>query len=189
MNLADKIEAENLRLHNEAAAEATNDLFDAMIADKQNNVLPEHIFTQYFLPYFAGKVPITKKTTVMADWVSIAGSPVAEVDIIDGSNNVMFTVPSLFDTRIINPSRSEDEKTLGQIYDLYSLKSNNLPIIASRYLREAIYEKTENLTEELPAKDTRWDDILTRYDLQPIDQKAETSKAKQIEYDDDLIYE
>lgn len=188
MSLADKIEAENVRMLNEIATEATNDLFDAMIADKQNNVLPEHIFTQYFLPYFAGRVPITKKTTVMADWISIAGSPVAEVDIIDGSNNVMFTVPSLFDTRIINPSRSEDEKTLGQIFDLYSLKSNNLPVVASRYLRDALYEKTEDLTEELSIKDTRWDDILTRYDMQPIDVKAD-SKAKQVEYDDDLIYD
>jgi hypothetical protein len=175
---------------NEFAQEATEDLFNAMIVEGTNNVLPEHIFTQYFLPYFAGKLPITKETTVMVDWVSVAGSPVAEVDIIDGNRNVLYTVPSLFDTKMINPSRSADEESLGQIYGLYSLKTNNLPIIADRYLNNALDEKTDVLIDSSLAKDTRWDDILTRYDMQPIDAKTQNAMSSKLhEVDDDLIYE
>lgn len=175
---------------NQFTQEATDDLFDAMIVNNKNNVLPEHIFTQYFLPYFAGKLPITKETTVMVDWVSVAGSPVAEVDIIDGNSNVMFTVPSLFDTKIINPTRDVSEETLGQIYGLYSLKTNNLPVVATRYLNNALDQKTEVMIEEPSTKDTRWNDILTRYNMQPIDSNTENAtSSKHQEVDDDLIYE
>ena len=168
--------------------ESTEDIFDALVTKKTNNVLPENLFVQYFLPYFSGKLPITRETTVMVDWVSIAGSPAAEVDVTGQQNQVLFTVPSLFDTNIVNPSRKDDSESISHIYDQYSLKNNNIPIVATRYLAQAMDSRSDELINDVTQKDTRWDDILTRYGIEtPNQQKAIASVDE--DPSEDLIYD
>ena len=168
--------------------ESTNDVFDSLVSNSDNNVLPENIFVQYFLPYFSGKLPITKQTSVMTDWVSVAGSPVAEVDIIDQQNQVLFTVPSLFDTKIINPIRGDESESISQIYNQYSLKNNNIPIVATRYLSNAMDSKSEEILNEVQQKDTRWDNILNRYGIESPNQQKKITSIEE-EPEDDLIYD
>lgn len=101
----------------------TNLLFDILVKNqKQNdNVLPEHIFVQYFLPYFTGKYSLEDNPKVMLDWLSIAGNPNAGVNIIDGSRKVLFHVPHLFNTNKLDPlADSKTLRNIGNEFDLYN---------------------------------------------------------------------
>lgn len=93
---------------------AVNVAFDALVSNVPNAKLPETIFKEYFLPYFAGKVIPNERDDRAAQWIGIAGNPTREVDLIDNSGKVVLTVPSLFDTHSLNPLRPADRIPKGQ---------------------------------------------------------------------------
>lgn len=127
------------------------------------SVLPEHIFVQYFLPYFAGQP--SSRPNILAEWISIAGTPMSEVAIIDGGRNVMYYIPPVFDTSFIAAKKS-DTMTFGQMSDQANLLNNNLPVLSERFMVGAMDQKYREIA--MPASvnqsnEQRWVDIFIRY--------------------------
>lgn len=61
------------------------------------NRLPEHIFREYFLPCWLGKISPLNWVT---EWISVAGTAASEVDIFDPkTNQILFRVPSIVMSR------------------------------------------------------------------------------------------
>ena len=166
----------------------TNDLFDILVAKKENSRLPETIFQGYFLPYFSGREPITKDSKIMAEWISIAGTPMNEVDIIDEDDAVLFTVPSLFDTNILNVVNNAGHRTFAGIFSEYQLHNNNLPQLGDSFLGKALSGKLDQIQTDSDLQDknlTAWKTIFHRYNItDPSDQKTTPSTGVA---DDDLI--
>ena len=161
-------------------------IYDGLVVDKLNGTLPENILKDYFLPYFAGITPITRNTTVLTEWVSIAGSPTGEVDIVDQWGNILFTTPSIFDTSSIDPTRRQGG-SLVSIFDQYELHNNNIPAVANNFLVNAMYDKVKDFTvlEENSTTSKRWQDIFIKYGLQ----KPNDSKIVELDdLSDDLEY-
>jgi hypothetical protein len=143
-------------------------IFNALVRDTKNAVIPEQIFVNYFLPYLAGLVPITNDVTVISDWISVAGTAMSEVDVIDQHGKVLFTVPKLLDTNIINIVNRERGNAFQEIYAQFNLHSNNIPIVGDRYLNGALDKKIDSMSQESNAfsnNSVRWNEILTRYGL------------------------
>ena len=166
----------------------TDDFYKELVQQNTNGRLPENIFVGYFLPYFSGQKPIDKSSQVMADWISIAGTPMNEVDILDQSGNTIYTVPSLFDTNIIKVNSRKEGESIADIYNQYDLRMNNIPSVANNFLLKALDKKIEDLNTQSTIHDnnvTRWNSILSRYGLNT----TKTSDQKDTDIVDDVIYD
>jgi hypothetical protein len=168
-------------------SEQTESIYSSLVNVKYNARLPENVFVGYFLPHFSGQVPISDDTTVMADWISIAGTPMSEVDIVNPAGDTIFTVPSLFDTNIIDITKQDLGEPFPNIYSQYDLKNNHIPVIANSYLNEALSEKIDKIRNvDIITNDARWSEILTRYgivNLKAVTSEIDDNPASDLEYD------
>ena len=154
-----------------------------MLNSKPKGSLPENVFASYFLPYFSGITPIMPESTVIADWISIAGAPTNEVDIVDQTGRVIFTVPPLFDTGVIDTTR--DSGRFISIYDQYTLQNTNIPSLANNFLMNALANKASEIDTSVQPVDT-WLAILKRYGIEP--QGVQSTKVTE-EDKEDLLYD
>jgi hypothetical protein len=94
-------------------------VFNSLVTNSRDtcSVLPEQIFVNYFLPFFTGRNDFVARPNIFSEWISIAGSPMNEVAIIDSFNNIMYYVPAVFDTSFINAAKQSERPTFGQITD------------------------------------------------------------------------
>lgn len=163
-----------------------NDIYDALNTQIRQQV-PENIFVNYFLRYFAGMTPISENNKIISEWISIAGTPTSEVDIIDISGKVLYSVPSLYSTTCIDVNKSSQSSSIDAVYDEYALRNNNIPSAAQTFLNQALEQKLQDMsvTPDITDDKRRWDDIFTRYNIKP----KELQSQQQTEFDDDLIFE
>jgi len=162
--------------------------YDSIVSKQELNVMPEDLFVQYFLPYLSGKIPIPKDSKVYAEWVSIAGSPMASVRIIDPSTkDTLFVCKGIFDTTSINTEDREPGDSFSDIFAQYKLQLNSLPIVANNYINQELNKKL-NQVESLTDSDTNvmaWTDILKKYGY--ITDTTDTNRT--VETVDDLDYD
>jgi hypothetical protein len=167
-----------------------DDIFEEFNDERKSNPLPEPIFVNYFLPYFSGKLPIDKKSRIIAEWCAVAGSPIAEVSIINQSGGVLYKVPALFRTDIINPVRPLYDTGLHGIFDNHTLHKRNLPMVANRNLNHALMVKSKIMlagSEQAP-DDLRWLEIFKRYGVE-IPLGIEEVPVVEEEEHEELIYD
>lgn len=154
--------------------------------------VPEPVFKDHFLPYFSGTLSVNDNADVIPMWIGIAGSPSAEVSVVDATGNVLYDVPAIMDLTIINAAKHKLGESLAEIYNQYDLHSSQLPVVGERFLADAIQKKTPTMfkpSEKFTENTNRWNQIFDRYDLKhsPTSNKAEP-KTK-IEGDLDLDYD
>ena len=161
------------------------------------SILPENIFVSYFLPFFCGEVDISKyKENVLSQWISIAGSPTAQVNIVKpGTNNILFVVPGLVDTNFIDINNINKSQPLNHIFTNYELHKNQLPILGHKYLANALEDKMKQIAvkdeavkSSMTLHQQQWLDIFTRYGK--IKGSTETStKNNDAIRDDEMSFE
>ncbi|BAS05016.1 hypothetical protein [Ralstonia phage RSF1] len=76
---------------------------------EQNSQFPEELFVEHFLPLFAGEVAPTAHVNYQTWLEKVAGGEKVSVDIVDTQGNVLFTVPPLFDTSILEQAKPGGE--------------------------------------------------------------------------------
>lgn len=161
----------------------------SLVSNVQNNKLPESVFVQLFLPYFSG-TPFPDNRNVIAEWIGIAGTPMSEVDIINDQGAVLYSVPSLFNTDMLQVANKKAGLAIGDIVDNYKLRDQHVRGSGERYLSHAIEEKLHTMLPEQPNKNpftARWADIHQRYGIQT-NEAASTPVTKTNVPDDDLEY-
>lgn len=130
--------------------------------------LPEHIFVRDFLPIFAGKVPLNKVKDFIQVWVSISGAPTSPVDIIDRKGEVLFTVPGLFDTNFIDPSKKDGSMNFAEIVHFAKLHNSISPSLEKKVFIDNVQKKIDNMQKKSPAfarNIKAWQDIFDRYGI------------------------
>lgn len=164
--------------------------FDALVANNPNNVLPESLFVELFLPYFIGEKVINQADRdVITDWISVAGTPMARVDIIDNAGKTLFAVPPLYDTKIINVANRAAGAAIADVYAEFSLRKNNSPIAAENFLASALLQTSDKITQpENAAKElgSEWEAIRARYRGNNNDVKGSNVS---VDPNDDVIYD
>lgn len=146
--------------------------------------LPEEHFRQYFVPYFTGKVQPDATNNVVNTWISIAGSPTSEVDIIDAEGNVLFAAPPLYDTSVLNV---EDKTGPGllQILREHNRISADIPDAAAARLKVDLERKLKTMfmpaDSAVSANAKRWREIGDRYGVPSPDDKSGQSAASKPE--------
>lgn len=164
-------------------------IHNQLSADVVRGKLPETIFKEYFLPRLTGKVVIDDGANVISDWISIAGSPMAEVDIIDKDNKTLFAVPPLMSSNVLDILNREVGKSFNDINVEFELHNNNIPAVANSFLNKELLKKAEEIktmdSSHLNPYIERWKDIYSRYGLEDPTAASNTDKDND---EDDLIY-
>lgn len=138
-------------------------VFKGLIEEPMINVLPESIFSNYFLPHFLGNVV---NPNWLTEWISIAGTPMAPLAVIDDrTKERLFVVPGILYTN--NIFREKTEGDLGDIFAKYDMLNSNLPINGLRFLLQALNENKDLLLSNMNMDpvNTAWYEIFKRYNL------------------------
>ena len=179
------VEDQTLKLQQEM-----DSIYDSLVVNAPHNMLPENIFREHFLPFFSvsAEEGIGSDNAVLSQWISIAGTPNNEVDVVDGAGQVLFTVPSLFDTSVIETVQRDVGNSLADITHTFELKNNNIPIVAENYLNNQLTKKLGIVKPSTNREEVekRWGSIFARYG---IEKTTTQSTAKEDDgLADDIIY-
>lgn len=163
-------------------------VFDGLVAHPPRARLPEKIFVEYFLPFFAGAVQASTEFPFIAQWISVAGSAVSEVDIIDYEGNVLFSVPAVMNTSFIRPERGE--RPYNNIRKEYEMRQANPAAMPNRFLTSTMDAR---LMESIDAEafkhleTDRWRAIFERYNV-PAPAGVSVIQGPAVLEDDDYVY-
>lgn len=162
--------------------------YDALVENTTRSHVPEDLFRDYFLPYFINEVPISSNPEVISKWIGIAGTPMSKVDVVNDADEVIYTVPSLFDTTIINSSERRPGDSIADISAEFDLKNNNIPAVAQSFLSQQLDRKLSIVDQNRINSQARqeWSDIFKRYG---INKKLETPQLNSTEVVDDVEYD
>ena len=146
-----------------------------------NRTLPEEIFVNTFLPFFCGEEKVDSNNNTIAKWISIAGTPMSEVTITDNAGQPIFTVPSLFDTSIIDVVKKDMRMGLKEIVANKEVHSRNIAAAGEKYVVEALDKKASAIIQpstQVSTNAERWNQIFTRYGKGNISVEADGSAEK-----------
>lgn len=168
--------------------------FDSLVVKANKAHLPEVVFQQHFLPFFAGELdtPALKDRDVITDWISIAGTPMSEVDIVDEAGATLFTVPPIFDSNIIEHVNRKAGNSLRDIMAEYEIRKTGIPAQANNFLNAALAEKSREMTSDtrhLSVTTARWNEIMKRYNKDSVDGTGASTKDTAIDPGDDVVYD
>lgn len=119
------------------------------------NRFPEHMFRENFLPIITGdafkRLPegmseddLREQAHVM--WSRVAGSPTAEVDVVEPDGSVAFTMPPMSSIKNANTSHPrETAPPIAAYTKKFMEKAAGQPTIAKAYLNRGISEKIAHM--------------------------------------------
>lgn len=131
--------------------------------------IPERIFRDYFLPYFAGERSM-EDTNIVAQWISVAGTPAAEVRVIDDvTQEELYRVPPIMSTQFLDVQTRPNGQSMKEVLEQAALYRRNIPAQGERFLEMAYGDKAQVMLRNarLPEEyNRRWGEIMTRYQKQ-----------------------
>lgn len=138
------------------------------VAKEDSARMPERNFREVFLPFFAGDEKLVYPVTI-AHWLHFAGSPYHEVQVIDLSGKVLFTVPPVYDRTAINPIVGE-HSSIAHVVATTGQYARIHPIQGQNYLSKELTKRA--LVMKVPASVLRhavvWNEIFNRYGRPPL---------------------
>lgn len=149
-------------------------VFSGLVVNYAPRQLPESVFRSHFLMAFAGQ---PTDPNWVAGWISVAGTPSAEVSIVDDSGQELFRVPAMItSSNVILTGR-----TKGRMSDIFNHVGNlklNSPQQAIGFMADALGTKSTELpTDVSEVIRQRWIEIFRRYQLIPVEQEASNTEA------------
>lgn len=172
--------------------------------DDHRGKIPEHIFVGYFLPYFRQVIHNQEELTaelkerrekILTDWISVAGTAFNEVAVIDNLGKVLFIVPGLNSTRVINPVRKDGAPSFETIANMAERLQLVSPAKSQEYQNQRLHDKVKDMSDgkhRFKENEQKWLDIFNRYpDQQEIAKKQATkpSAGSGDLTEDDIIYD
>jgi len=139
--------------------------------DKRNvRSIPENMFVHHFLPFFSGETTENAQESIN-NWITIAGSPMHPVNIVNSQGQVVAQVPPINNNAILDPA---SDKEINMAYAMKEAKSLSglSPTAGQNLIIGKLSEKLDTLTAHVSDKQTemqdRWNDLLKHYNKKPI---------------------
>lgn len=143
--------------------QAYSDLFEK---NKQNNQLPQELFVNIFLPYFAGKVKDDVHLNLTTKWVAVAGSTMNPVDVIDNDGNKLFTVPPLMSSDFLREQDNLRGKSFNDIFNNAQNQAARLPTLGGRIIAAEGSAKINSMgVAPENSQVEQWNAIFDRYGI------------------------
>lgn len=156
--------------------------------------IPEEVFVGYFLPMFRdivdenhkGELSLAEREKKLSEWIAVAGGAMYEVDVVSASGEVLYTVPAIHNTSVINTVRPMGAPTYAAIAGMAQMIQMQGDARSVEYQNHKFAEKlTSTITNigNMSAKQAEWTKIFERYG-------APSSKSNNSgDVDDDIIYD
>lgn len=140
--------------------------------------VPENVFREIFLPYFIGAKPTSEEEDAFAHWAGLVGSFTMSAEVVDPTGKVLFTVPPLADSSVLNTFLTKDDRdTISQAYDDYVNVASTLPGDVSKNILHGQLSKSLDRIIQGTADLRKWDGMLRYYKLIPEDDAAAPTAA------------
>lgn len=132
-----------------------------------NAQLPEHMFRKDFLPYFSGKVRDDAKLNITTHWVAIAGTPASEVDVVDESGKVLFSVPPLMTTDWLHSGNGGVRgRSFNEILTHAKNQGARLPHLSDQVIGNQGTQKINSMSVSTDqSSESKWKNIFQRYNI------------------------
>lgn len=157
-------------------------IFEGLVNNIQVKTISEKIFRDYFLPCFLGN-PSSQHW--VAEWIGIAGSPSAEVAVINEQGEELFLVPPMIaSTSMALAQHQFGQARMNDIFAHTSNVANNSPHQAMVFMTSALGQRAPHMAgvHTLDSVIARWQAIYERYGVaKPV--AAQTPEAHPPGYD------
>lgn len=156
--------------------------------------IPEEVFVGYFLPMFRdivdenhkGELSLAEREKKLSEWIAVAGGAMYEVDVVSPLGEVLYTVPAIHNTSVINTVRPMGAPTYAAIAGMAQMIQMQGSARSVEYQNHKFAEKlTSTITNigNMSAKQAEWTKIFERYG-------TPSSKSNSSgDVDDDIIYD
>lgn len=177
----------------EQVRQSTSFAYDSLVVQQNKHKIPEQVFVAHFLPYFSGQ-DLGQGRNVVAEWIGVAGSPMAEVDVVDQKGEVVYSVPPIYNTNILEIANRKAGQSVADIFQQYELRRAGVPAAANAYLNQNLADKSREMVIGQIDENSvagRWNSIMSRYGIKPTaeaEKAGGTSKPAQ-PADDDVLYD
>lgn len=156
----------------DSAAASINQAFQSLVKNQPHPQINDDAFQYWFLPYFSGNQQALQlqNRNVISEWVGVAGSAMTEVDVVDKQGKVMFSVPALFDTNMLEIASRAPGRSFADLYYEYELRKGGMPKAANNYLNHALNSKADELVKGDDVQSSvaqRWSSIMQHYKIAP----------------------
>lgn len=123
-------------------------------AETDRTRYPEAEFRRHFLPVFSGEAeknlppgytPERLRGEAHTYWATIAGGLSCEVDVVDETGEVVFTVPALSDTSVLNTAQNPNTPGLKNLQEDVLQDIQGRPDVANARLLNGLENKISTL--------------------------------------------
>lgn len=163
------------QIHNNNTLQLAKDIDEISNAlDGHKTKIPEVEFKTYFFPFISGQLSIEEANKRRNYWIHLANGPMREVDVIDIDDKVLFTVPPLFNSNIIN---SGNNKVILSLFAEYGTLLEQSGIAAENMLKAASSPIVDLLVNDVVFNTYKkqWIYIFNRYSGNKINTSNNTS--------------
>lgn len=185
-------------------SEAVKHLYDIAVVQGKEDYrgrVSEEIFVNYFLPYFIEPLSKPEEVTpdkkeqrekILKDWISVAGNSFNEVAVVDQQNNVLFVVPALNNSRVINPVRKDGAVSFETIAHMAERLQMLSPAQSLNYQNDRLHAKLVDMADgkhKFKESEEQWKNIFKRYEhlIKPANSSSVSTESSVD--DDDIIYD
>ena len=167
----------------EDLAKGQDRVFDALVQGAPIARLPEPHFRDYFLHGFLGNPP---NEQWMAQWISVAGTPAAEVQIFDPlTGEDLYRVPPAVASAAL-ATQGQTRARMRDIFEHTANLSQNSPTQAQHFMMQALGDKSRTVGgEQVQSYQQRWQEIFARYGY--VQQQSQASQPALSAEGDDLF--
>lgn len=166
-NPADELREEMLAQSSEQIHAIANSLASTRPREQEKTRLYEPIFRDVFLPMFLNQRNERYPHITGGNWVTVAGSPYMEVDVIDQAGKVLFTVPPFMENGMVQPATGQADTDMSFVVKQAQLYENTLPMVAERYLSEELTKRLDIMKSNVDTSKMAdaWFKILAHYNI------------------------
>lgn len=157
-------------------------MFPTVVQGFEPKTIPEPIFVRHFLPCFLG---LDQSPGWAAEWVSVAGTPAAEVSVVDQTGRELYRVPPLMATQSL--SFKDQQTSFRDIAETCKTQENTLAG-PHAYLADAMMSKISAMSNpEISEVQARWTEIGKRYGYTPLSAETVAAPKKPSSPADDMF--
>jgi hypothetical protein len=153
--------------------------------DKRNvRSIPENMFVHHFLPFFSGETTENAQESI-TNWITIAGSPMHPVNIVNSQGQVVAQVPPINNNGALDPTGKDTNiaYAMKEAKSLSGLSPNAGQNLILGKLSEKLDAMTAKATDNQTQMQERWNDLLKHYNKKPIGAAAANDKQQTDESD------
>ena len=136
------------------------------VVDNDRIEISESEFVSHWLPLLHGDVVDSDGQVPIARWMDIAKGPFGEVSVVDGSGELLFVVPKVFNELATIENRTGHTSIQNMLLDVSQRKNKEPPEMTRR--RTDIILNAKIAVKSMVEDNAAWNDIFTRYGYSPV---------------------